>query len=674
MSDDYADRLATARAALAAGNARAAADAAQALLQERPAERQALALLANCGAALGEPDIALAGLLPLLDADRDNPTLRRAAADALNMRGARLRASGDSEAALAPLRRAVELQPQHRLAWFNAGAALADVGRAADARRALERHLELCPRDEEALVLSARLARAEAPAEAARLLAELRTPEFLDAALGVADALDRDGAAGPASQAYAALLPVSANGRIAPGLCAALGRRLALPAVHGSIEDLHAARRGFVDGLAALEAEWNDLLAEAAPSLMQLAWCNFKLAYQGEDDRVLQQRHAALVEHAAATLFPHWRVAPVPPRRPRKRIALLSSGWRTCTVGAYFGGWIGWLREAGYDVRLYQLGTRDAGTERLAAAAGHLHHHSGSLESLARQVRDDAPDLLLYPELGMDPRLMALATLRLAPRQAVGWGHPVTTGLGTMDAFISCAAMEPADAQAHYSERLLTLPGLGVAYHAPAPPPALERAALGLPLAAPLLLVPQSMFKLHPAFDALLATIAAARPELRIVLFRGEVAAWAEVVHQRLAAALAAAGASAAQLLWLPSQSRDRYLAINRACDLMLDVPQWSGGNTALDALASGLPLLTAPGRFMRGRQSAAMLGLLGVDDSLVVQRPELLPVLALALLDDAPGRGLLRERILAGQPALLDPAAAREAFLGHVAMLSSTI
>ena len=31
--------------------------------------------------------------------------------------------------------------------------------------------------------------------------------------------------------------------------------------------------------------------------------------------------------------------------------------------------------------------------------------------------------------------------------------------------------------------------------------------------------------------------------------------------------------------------------------------------------MASGLPMVTLPGRFMRGRQSAAMLGLLGLDE-----------------------------------------------------------
>ena len=47
----------------------------------------------------------------------------------------------------------------------------------------------------------------------------------------------------------------------------------------------------------------------------------------------------------------------------------------------------------------------------------------------------------------------------------------------------------------------------------------------------------------------------------------------------------------------------------------MLDTLRWSGGNTSLDALAMGLPIVTRPGRFMRGRQSAGMLSLAGLDD-----------------------------------------------------------
>ena len=65
----------------------------------------------------------------------------------------------------------------------------------------------------------------------------------------------------------------------------------------------------------------------------------------------------------------------------------------------------------------------------------------------------------------------------------------------------------------------------------------------------------------------------------------------------------------------LPQCSHDDYLRINAVCDAMLDTLRWSGGNTSLDALATGLPIVTLPGRFMRGRQSAGMLTLAGLGD-----------------------------------------------------------
>lgn len=653
------------------GDPQRAAALADTLLQRQPGHRQALALLANCGARLGNPDLALAGLLPLLRETPDDATLQRSAADAWNMLGARRRSAGDATGALRALRHATELAPRHPLAWLNTAGALADLGRVPAARDAVARHIALLPDDDEARVLDARLAVDEHPEQAAAQLARIYAVALLPAAMDVADQLDRDGEAGAARDAFDALFRLSGSGRDAPGLRAALGRALALPAVHASADEMQQCRHGFEAGMATLEQDWDAHLAGAEPALEQLAWCNFKLAYQGGDDLDLQTRFAALLERGAESLFPQWRTAPAPPRRTRPRIALVSSGWRDCTVGAYFGGWVDWLRAGGFEVRLFQLGHRDATTDALAARAGHLHHHAdGPLEGFAAAIRDDAADLVLYPELGMDPRLMPLAALRLAPRQAVAWGHPVTTGFTTMDAYFSCAAMEPEGAEAHYREPLRLLPGLGVDYARPPMPSLPGRAELDLPTEAPLLLVPQSLFKLHPDIDPVLASIAAALPAVRLVLFRAPKSRWTTLVHQRLATALAAAGGDERQILWLPPQSRDRYLAINAACDLMLDVPHWSGGNTAIDALQAGLPILTAPGPFMRGRQSAAMLALTGVAAELVVQEPARLAQRAVALLDDAPARDALRKRIAGSLPRLFDATAARDAFLQHIRAL----
>ncbi len=57
------------------------------------------------------------------------------------------------------------------------------------------------------------------------------------------------------------------------------------------------------------------------------------------------------------------------------------------------------------------------------------------------------------------------------------------------------------------------------------------------------------------------------------------------------------------------------YLRVNALCDVFLDTLHWSGGNTTLDALAAGLPPVTLPGAYMRGRQSFAMLRMLGLEE-----------------------------------------------------------
>jgi CRISPR-associated protein Csy1 len=137
-----------------------------------------------------------------------------------------------------------------------------------------------------------------------------------------------------------------------------------------------------------------------------------------------------------------------------------------------------------------------------------------------------------------------------------------------------------------------------------------------LPEDAPLLLCPQSLFKIHPATDALLARVLAAAPAARLVVFEGRHPALTAKFRARVDAAFAREGVRAAErVIVLPQCGHDDYMRINAVCDAMLDTLRWSGGNTSLDALAAGLPVVTLPGRFMRGRQSAGMLQLIGLGD-----------------------------------------------------------
>ncbi|MDW8479784.1 MAG: hypothetical protein RML12_08195 [Xanthomonadales bacterium] len=462
-----------------------------------------------------------------------------------------------------------------------------------------------------------------------------------------------DGSLAVARGAFAAIAhgvpPGTAGQRGAAWLLA----ETALGAVPESAAELARWREGFAAGLARIEARLQDPGFPPRGSLAAIAAAPFFLAYHGEDDRPLLSRLGDLLARAASRLRPELAAAGQRPPAGR-RAAIVSSFLRDCTVGHYFASWIPALRAAGFELCLVQLGPRhDAFTERLGAAAGRLRIVAEGPDALADWLAAERFDLILYPELGMDGRVLAVAALRLAPLQLCAWGHPITSGLPTIDAFLSVGAMEPEQGEAHYRERLLRLPGLGTAYPAPPPPEALDRASLGLPARRPLLFYPHAPFKIHPEDDALLAALAAARPSLAVVLFEGERPSFRARLERRLARAFAAAGADPArQLLWLPLMPRRRFLAVARACDLMLDCLRWSGGNTTLDALSVGLPVLTRPGRFMRGRQSAAMLAMIGADGLVAGSREDLLAQ-AVRLLDEAELRAAWRARLEAGAPAL---------------------
>jgi hypothetical protein len=80
--------------------------------------------------------------------------------------------------------------------------------------------------------------------------------------------------------------------------------------------------------------------------------------------------------------------------------------------------------------------------------------------------------------------------------------------------------MEPEGADAHYRERLVRLPGLGTRYAPARRGRAVDRGVARLAGDAPLFFFPQSLFKLHPDNDALVAEVLAATGA-RLVAFEG---------------------------------------------------------------------------------------------------------------------------------------------------------
>ncbi len=610
--------------------------------------------------------------------------------------------------ALKEFQAVVNVDPKHVRGWNNLGIALQSLDRLDDALRAFNHALSLDARYSLAHFNVARIHNLRGDAKRALEHAEhaLRADDrHVEAWLLVGDIHRRNRETTKALAAYSAATradPGNVNARLAlaeliaeaggvdeargeygriwqnvPGsLKAALGANLLLPQVYSSVEHLETSRAQYAEGLERLHQALDQLdLSRPDTTLAAASWTNFYLAYQGREDRALQERYGQFQRRILERVVPQL-LHPRPRRLPGKRlrVGFCSHFFFNCTAGRYFASWVTRLDKRRFETVVYYTNKWVADdTRAISAAASRFRHLPGRpVLTTAQQIAADELDVLVYPELGMHPDTFLLAGMRLAPVQCAGWGHPDTSGVPEVDWFISCEEMEPPDAQRHYTERLTLLPGLGTRYEIPKPDPQGTRADFELPEDRTLYLVPQSLFKIHPDNDDLIARVLERDPRGVAVLFASHHAKLTETFATRLAAAFEKRGMDIHERtrFLAPFMPHGRYLRLNRVCDLMLDTLRWSGGNTSLDALASGLPVVTLPGGLMRGRQSQAMLRAVGAAELVAGDLDEYVAI-AEKLGRDAAYRASMADRIHANLGNLFErdePVRALEDLLGRVA------
>lgn len=384
-----------------------------------------------------------------------------------------------------------------------------------------------------------------------------------------------------------------------------LRRDLLLPVIADSAEDYAAARRRYETALDNLSADPPPLENPAREG----GGARFYLAYHGADDRRLQEQLAALYRTGCPALdwtAPHcresWRNPSV------RRIGFVSRFFYDHSIGRLMQRLLAYLaRRDDCEILLFDTAPvpDDPLRAELVSYADHVECLDAGLQPPREQIARHRPDILVYPDIGMDYVTYFLAFARLAPVQCVTWGHPVTTGVPTIDYFLSCDSAEPADAAAHYGERLVRLGGLPFSYARPdAPIQAKSRADFGLPEDATVYFLAQNLFKVHPDMDPALRQILERDPAGRLVLLEGHYPEWGQRLRARFARSL---DGVADRVVFLPRQDHEDYMRLLALADVCLDSFPFGGGNTTYQALAMGTPVVTLPGDFLRGRLSLAI-------------------------------------------------------------------
>lgn len=558
--------------------------------------------------------------------------------------GVALRATGQTVAAVAVYRQALARLPAASALWHNLANALQELGRDDEAAACRERIvLQGGP------AARAAVAEAEAHVAAERHEAALQAwrralqhePTHLAARWGAARALvalARVDEARAALQSVLELAPGAADawhllgglheyqGRVADGwnaydrawqlsrhAASRICRDLLLPSVLPFGTDIDALRAEHAERLRALLHEPLPLADPLQDVSSGPVNDYFRLAYHGRCNRELHALYAQVFLHACPSLAwtaPHCRGDRSPVSGRRLRVGFISRFFRRHSIGKTSVGLIEQLSRERFEVFVLMLPPAgdDPMARRIAAGADHVLRLPAGLAESREAIAALELDILFYQDIGMEPHSYFLAFARLAPVQCVSFGHPDTTGIPAMDAWISSSGFEPPGAQAHYSERLVCIDGVGTlaCYDRPQLPPheTVPRAGFGLPEGVPLMACPQTLYKFHPGLDDLIGAALARLPGARLLLVEGDVPALRPQLLERWRRRGDGIDRAA---LFLPSMEHASFLSLLQVADVVLDPLHFNGMNSSLEALAMGTPVVTLPTGLQRGRHTQGM-------------------------------------------------------------------
>jgi protein O-GlcNAc transferase len=546
--------------------------------------------------------------------------------------GYALSLKGDFDQALVSYRRAIALDPRFAEAFINLGSLLGRQGRLDEAVTCYKKGLALKPDIAEAqLYLGHALSGLGRLADAVihyQKVVEMR-PDFIEAyghLIGTLIRLGRmEAAIECASQAvghhrgcaelhYQLARALKQGNRLDEAVIAC-ERALALDPAHdeaacylghlrlnqGYHEQASAICRGVL-------ARRPDLAAAYETSL-------FGLLYGGAS--APEEVHAAHVrygERFESPLKRFWRPhTNVRDPDRRLKVGYVSADFRYHSVAFFIEPLLARHDRDAVEVYCYHShSVHDAITDRFARIADHWVPSGGlSDERLAERIRGEGIDILvdLAGHTG-DNRLLVFAR-KPAPVQVTYLGYPTTTGLSAMDWRLTTWEVDPEGSERWYTERLYRLPRTLWCYRSPqegecgemAPTPALSKGHVTFGSMNHLAKISQETVEV---WGAILREL----PDARLVM----TSIPEGMAQERLKERFAAQGIPPERLRLHGRLPAERFRALSRGIDIVLDPFPYNGTTTTCEALWMGLPVITLIGKTSVARSGYALLKTVGLE------------------------------------------------------------
>lgn len=575
-----------------------------------------------------------------------------------NTLGLILRITKRFDEAIAVFKKALEIDPIFEQASFNLGASYAEANRHAEAEKLFTNAFSNDPSNFQFGLALAKIYMSQSKFDDAKESFEalvVKFPEAPEALLGLAEVLLHSGDYLDAREFFKKHYDLtSSTGSLISSV-------FTLPVINHSNEEIESVRTLFFDEINELRKRGIQL----EDPVQGIRSTIFYLAYQNHNDLEIQTAVSEFYRTISEPLnfTADFKLRNLDSRKVI-RVGFISEHFFRHTIGWLYRNLIRDLPRDRFEIFLIRTATEaDELTKEIEEYADSTLVVPNDLKTAQELITELRLDVLFYADIGMKIFTYFLAHARLAPVQAVGWGHPVTTGISTIDYFVSSELIEPENAQDHYRETLVLLPGILTNFTQPEQPVNLgSRDGFDLPSAAHWYVYPQSIFKIHPDFDIIVGKILASDRQA-CVIFTGSKS---EKLEHKLRERLFQNIDNTDRIKILPPMVHDEFLRLMGAAEAIIDVPQFSGGNTTLECFAMLAPVVTLPGEYMRGRVTAGYYREMQMTD-LIAENEDEYVKLAVKLANDSDFRNMMREKLKRSWPLVFENQKAIEQFAGFL-------
>lgn len=280
----------------------------------------------------------------------------------------------------------------------------------------------------------------------------------------------------------------------------------------------------------------------------------------------------------------------------------------------------------------------------LFGKAKHIKLNNMDLYQIRDKFESLKLDVLVYCEIGMDPKSYFMAFMKLAKVQINTWGHSDTSGIDSIDYFFSSKLYElPYDeSQLHYSEKLVLLDSLCTCYINPIlrynTLTFKDRYEFGFSDEVTIFFCAQSLFKFNPIFDDYIIDILNKNNNFVLILLNNDS-------KQKIIKRFNNKNITS-QIHIFPGMNHFSYLNLMKISDIILDPYPFGGCNSSLESFCLGKIVITCASDMINGRFTSGFYIKMGLKDLITYNKNDYVE-LALKFVKDKDYKFEIEDKII---------------------------